>query len=81
MDKIINALALEDKDEAELALKHAIRRLYMALICHTVSSVPFKSPVLSVCAILSWKVRGKGRGLWEELGNFNGHLSALTWTA
>ncbi|KAH7346697.1 hypothetical protein BKA65DRAFT_526245 [Rhexocercosporidium sp. MPI-PUGE-AT-0058] len=81
MDEIIDALALEDEEEAELALKHAIRRLYLALICHTVGSVPFKSPVLSFCAMLSRKVRGKGRGLWEEPGNFNSHLSALTWTA
>jgi hypothetical protein len=64
-----------------VALKHTIRRLYLALICHTVGSVPFRSPVLSFCAMLSRKVRGKGRGLWEEPGNFNSHLSALTWTA
>jgi hypothetical protein len=63
MDEIMEALVLEDKEEAELALKHAIRRLYLALICHTVSSVPFKSLVLSFCAMLSRKVRGKGRGL------------------
>jgi Lhr-like helicase len=81
MDEIMEALDLEDGEEAELALKHAIRRLYLALICHTVGSVPFKSPVLSFCAMLSRKVRGKGRGLWEEPGNFNSHLSALTWTA
>jgi hypothetical protein len=81
MDEIIEALDLEDQEEAELALKHAIRRLYLALICQTVGSVPFKSPVLSFCAMLSRKVRGKGRGLWEEPGNFNSHLSALTWTA
>ncbi|KAG4427113.1 hypothetical protein IFR05_017404, partial [Cadophora sp. M221] len=81
MDEIMKALALEDEEEAELAVKHAIRRLYLALICHTVGSVPFKSPVLSFCAMLSRKVRGKGRGLWEEPGNFNSHLSALTWTA
>jgi hypothetical protein len=31
--------------------------------------------------MLSWKVYSKGWGLWEELGNFNSHLSALTWTA
>lgn len=74
IDEIIDALALEDKEEAELALKHAIRRLYLALICHTVGSVLFKSPVLSFCAMLSRKVRGKGRGLWEEPGNFNSHL-------
>ncbi|KAF8847392.1 hypothetical protein BDZ45DRAFT_780636 [Acephala macrosclerotiorum] len=82
MDEIMEALALEnEEEEAELALKHIIRRLYLALICQTVGSVPFKSPVLSFCAILSRKVRGKGRGLWEEPGNFNSHLSALTWTA
>lgn len=81
MDEIMDAVALEDEEEAKLALKHAIWRLYMALICHTVGSVPFKSPVLSFCAMLSRKVRGKGRGLWEEPGYFNSHLSALTWTA
>lgn len=81
MDEIMEALAVEDREEAEPALKHAIRRLYLALICHTVGSVPFKSPMLSFCAMLSRKVRGKGRGLWEEPGNFNSHLSALTWTA
>ena len=80
MDEIMEALALEEEEEAELALKHAIRRSYLALICHTVGSVPFKSPVLSFYAMLSRKVRGKGRGLWEEPGNFNSHLSALTWT-
>jgi hypothetical protein len=78
MDEIMEALALEDKEEAKLALKHAIRRLYLALICHIIGSVPFKSPVLSFCAILSRKVRRKGRGLWKEPGNFNSHLLALT---
>jgi hypothetical protein len=63
MDKIIEALAVEDREEAELALKHAICRLYLALICYTVGSVPFKSPVLSFYSMLSRKVRGKGRGL------------------
>jgi Lhr-like helicase len=81
MDEIMDALEIADEGEAELALKHAIRRLYLALICHVVGSVPFHSPVLSFCAMLSRKVRGKGRGLWEEPGNFNSHLSALTWTA
>jgi hypothetical protein len=33
MDKIVEALALKDKEEAELALKYTIRRLYLALIC------------------------------------------------
>ncbi|PQE16365.1 telomere-associated recQ-like helicase protein [Rutstroemia sp. NJR-2017a BVV2] len=81
MDEIMEALAVEDGAEAEQALEHAVRRLYLALICHTVGSVPFQSPVLSFCAMLSRKVQGKGRGLWEEPGNFNSHLSALTWTA
>jgi hypothetical protein len=81
MDEIVAALAIEEKGKAALALKHAVRRLYLALICHTVGSVPFRSPVLSFCAMLSRKVRGKGRGLWEEPGNFNSRLSALTWTA
>ncbi|KAH9208567.1 hypothetical protein DL95DRAFT_467635 [Leptodontidium sp. 2 PMI_412] len=35
MDEIMEALALEDEEEAELVLKHAIRRLYLALICQT----------------------------------------------
>jgi hypothetical protein len=63
MDEVIEALNIEDEEEAELALKHAIRRLYFALICHTVGSVPFESPVLSFCAMLSRKVRGKDPGL------------------
>ncbi|KFY28326.1 hypothetical protein V491_00528 [Pseudogymnoascus sp. VKM F-3775] len=63
IDEIMEALAVEDEAEAEPALKHAIRRLYLALICHTVGSVPFKSPILSFCAILSRRVRRKGRGL------------------
>jgi hypothetical protein len=81
MDEIVDALTLEDGEEAQLALKHAVRRLYLALICQVVGSVPFRFPVLSFCAMLGRKVRGKGRGLWEEPRNFNSHLSALTWTA
>jgi hypothetical protein len=82
MGEIVAALA-NNEDEEEVALKHAIRRLCLALICQTVGSVPFKSPVLSFCAMLSRKIRkkGKGKGVWEEPGNFNSHLSALTWTA
>ena len=70
----------DNKEETKLALKYTIRCLYLALICYTVGSILFKSPVLSFCAILSRKVRGKGRGLWEEPGNFNSHLSTLIWT-
>jgi hypothetical protein len=82
VDEIVAALTNEE-DEEEVALMHAIRRLCLALICQTVGSVPFKSPVLSFCAMLSRKIRkkGKGKGVWEEPGNFNSHLSALTWTA
>jgi hypothetical protein len=81
MDEIMEALNLEDGEEAELAFKHAIRRLYLALICYIVGNVPFKLPVLSFCAMLSRKVCRKGWGLWEELGNFNSYLLTLTWIA
>ncbi|KAM7210245.1 hypothetical protein V8F06_014373 [Rhypophila decipiens] len=67
--------ALKDDDEA--ALRHSIRRLCLALICHNVGSKPYRSPVLSFCAMLG----RRGDGLWHEPGNFNSHLSALTWTA
>ncbi|KFZ25266.1 hypothetical protein V502_00258 [Pseudogymnoascus sp. VKM F-4520 (FW-2644)] len=79
MDEVVDALDSKD-DTDETPLKHAIRQLYLALICQTVGGVPFKSPVLSFCAMLSRKAQGKGVGLWEEPGNFNSHLSALTWT-
>ena len=67
--------ALEDDNEA--ALRRSIRRLCLALICHNVGSNPYRSPVLSFCAMLG----RRGDGLWHEPGNFNSHLSALTWTA
>lgn len=90
---IMDALRLGPGEEADLALKRSIRRLYMALICHHVGSEPFRSPVLSFCAMLSRRVfarkdaSGKkvcdrmGPGIWEEPGNYNSYLSALTWTA
>ena len=31
--------------------------------------------------MLSRKINRKGRGQWEQPGNYNSHLSALTWTA
>jgi hypothetical protein len=77
MDEVMAAVGRDDK----VALKHAIRRLYMALICQTVGSVPFRSAVLSFAAMLSRKGPGKGVGRWEEPGNFNSRLSALTWMA
>lgn len=72
-DEVIVALDGGNED----ALKHSIRRLYLGMICHCISSNPYHSVVLSFCAMLS----RKGDGLWEEPGNFNSHLSALTWTA
>jgi hypothetical protein len=69
---------LGSRDKGNMLLQHAVCQLYLALICQIVGSVPFKLPVLSFCAILARKVRGKGQGLWEELGNFNSHLSVLT---
>jgi hypothetical protein len=53
------AKALEEAEEGggdvPLKLKHAVWQFYLALICHTVGSVPFRSPVLSFCAMLSQK--------------------------
>ncbi|KAI8401489.1 hypothetical protein FOFC_18358 [Fusarium oxysporum] len=62
---------------------------YISLICQTVGSRPFRSAILSFCAMLS---RTKAltrrvdneqhkRCTWREPGNFNSNLSALTWTA
>lgn len=67
--------ALEGDDN--VLLKYTIRQLYLTLICHIVGSVPYRSAVLSFASVLS----RRGNGLWEEPGNFNSHLSALTWTA
>ena len=72
-EEIVAALRSNDEE----ALQRAIRRLYLALICHTVGSTPYESAVLSFCAMLS----RRGGGLWEEPGNFNSKLSALIWTA
>lgn len=81
MGDIIQALEQTESEGAELALKRAIRQLYQALICQVIGSEPFRSPVLSFCAMLSRRVRDSGYGLWKEAGDFNSHLSALTWTA
>jgi hypothetical protein len=78
MNKIIEDLALENKKESKLALKYTIRRLYLALICYTISSILFESPVLSFYTILSRKVDRKDRELWEKPENFNSYLSTLT---
>jgi hypothetical protein len=55
----METLVLEDKEKAELALKHIIRRFYLVLICYTISSMLFKSFVLSFYTILNRKVRRK----------------------
>ncbi|EFZ03297.2 tlh3 [Metarhizium robertsii ARSEF 23] len=40
-------------DHHDSRLACAIRRFYIGLICHEVGSVPFRSPVISFCAMLS----------------------------
>ncbi|KAG8673877.1 hypothetical protein FPOAC1_007196 [Fusarium poae] len=82
-------IATRDYDECDAELKHTIRKFYISLICQTVGSRPFRSAILSFCAMLS---RTKAltrrvdneqhkRCTWREPGNFNSNLSALTWTA
>ena len=91
---MLAALALDpDEDEDQLLLQHAVRKLCLALICQQVGSTPFQSPVVSFYAMLSKAaIHGKaepakpvepghGHGAWQEPGNFNHYLSALTWTA
>lgn len=76
------------------ALQRAVRRLLLAFITQRVGSRPFRSTVLSFCAMLSRKkpasaaqgvVAGsrdeERMGVWEEPGNFNSRLSALIWVA
>ena len=62
------AAALDAGDEREL--KQSVRRLYLALICHTVGSKPYQSVVLSFSAMLS---RQAG-GLWQELEIGRAHV-------
>ena len=93
MDAVMDSARQEPCAETDLALKHSIGRLYMVLICHNVGSEPFRSPVLSFCAMLSRRIFNRrdrpGRvrckttapGVWEEAGNYNSNLSVLTWTA
>ncbi|KAH7248458.1 hypothetical protein B0J15DRAFT_514469 [Fusarium solani] len=81
----------EDNDERDAELKHAIRNFYISLICQTVGSRPFRSAVLSFCAMLSRKKaftrreanddEQRKRCVWNEPGNLNSNLSALTWAA
>jgi hypothetical protein len=55
----MKVLVIEDEEEAELVLKYIIRRFYLALICYTISSILFKSLVLSFYIILSSKIHRK----------------------
>ena len=51
---MLAALALDpDKNEDQLLLQHAVRKLYLALICQQVGNTPFQSPVISFYTILS----------------------------
>jgi hypothetical protein len=100
MQGIINALRRQDEtsrvgsggggdEERDVELKRAIRTFYISLICHTVGSRPFRSAVLSFCAMLSRKKNPTRQSdkeqrrlcTWHKPGNFNSNLSALTWTA
>ncbi|KAL6405820.1 hypothetical protein AUP68_10959 [Ilyonectria robusta] len=109
IDQIIDALRAQDKRaedqplpgqeedaECDAELKHAIRNFYVALVCQSVGSRPFRSVILSFCAMLSRKKAFTRQGsrnregddesqgrrcVWYEPGNFNSNLSALTWTA
>ncbi|KAL7940363.1 hypothetical protein V8C42DRAFT_362771 [Trichoderma barbatum] len=55
MEKIMGILQRDgvDSEEVQAQLRHAVRQLYVAMICHVVGSVPFRSSVLSFCAMLS----------------------------
>ncbi|KAL7917060.1 hypothetical protein ACQKWADRAFT_326670 [Trichoderma austrokoningii] len=52
--------------ERDSKLACAIRRFYMSLICQSVGSVPFRSPVISFCAMLSRK--GLKVPVWSKAG-------------
>ncbi|SPJ84073.1 uncharacterized protein FTOL_10589 [Fusarium torulosum] len=85
----------DDKNEVngdldnDHGLKHAIRKFYISLICQTVGSRPFRSAILSFCAMKSRKKSWTRQSdkeqrrlcTWHKPGNFNSNLSALTWTA
>ena len=77
MNEIITALNYKSREKFELTLKHAICRLYLAIICYVVGSVPFKLLVLSFYVILNRKINRKDNRQWEELRNYNSHLFAL----
>jgi hypothetical protein len=55
----MKVLVIKDKKKAELVLKYIIQRFYLALIYYTISSILFKSLVLSFYIILSRKIHKK----------------------
>ena len=71
----------DSEPEADSPLCLAVQRLFFALICHRVGGAPFRSPVLSFCAMLSrshlWMGEGEmareGEG---DLGVDNGDVAA-----
>ncbi|KAK2684623.1 hypothetical protein QWA68_017018, partial [Fusarium oxysporum] len=75
--------------DGDCELKHAIRKFCISLICQTVGSRPFRSAILSFCAMKSRKKSWTRQSdkeqrrlcTWHKPGNFNSNLSALTWTA
>ncbi|WKT53704.1 hypothetical protein QSH57_004288, partial [Fusarium oxysporum f. sp. vasinfectum] len=94
MKNIISILRRQDKMgngvvDGDCELKHAIRKFCISLICQTVGSRPFRSAILSFCAMKSQKKSWMRQSdkeqrrlcTWYKPGNFNSNLSALTWTA
>ncbi|WKT54184.1 Helicase superfamily 1/2, ATP-binding domain [Fusarium oxysporum f. sp. vasinfectum] len=94
MKNIISILRRQDKMgngvvDGDCELKHAIRKFCISLICQTVGSRPFRSAILSFCAMKSRKKSWTRQSdkeqrrlcTWHKPGNFNSNLSALTWTA
>ncbi|EAQ91762.1 hypothetical protein CHGG_03697 [Chaetomium globosum CBS 148.51] len=87
MDEIHRALRRQDEKEKGVGngdgdgdgddegLEAAIREFYVALICQTVGSAHFRSPVISFCAMLSRTKRfssGARRGGWKDRAARNG---------
>jgi len=42
-----------EEKEQQQQLQYAVRKLSLALICQQIGSTPFKSPIISLCAMLS----------------------------
>ena len=89
-DVVQAAQNMKMEEDKQITFQYLLRQFFFTLICHIVGSMPIWSPILSFCAMLSQTVHmakvAKGdkieaKGAWKEPGNFNSHLSALTWTA